>query len=412
MSVFQDNLNVLKIYQPKIWSQMKSLDSARFNRPMDLSYPLSGLAFDPLCSELDDAIGIHVYGSGNADVLRLLLKRLKPGLLLNIYDSSIDQLGQLLYHHDLSDFISSYGVRWYLGSYEELKGHLDSVLLESQDRLGWLWLNLSEPSLGDDFQTYFQACAQRWLHKNNASDSPLKSVYHSLTPEITQATLAYKFTCQQGCASCCEANTGYYLFLNPLEWAELYQSLWALPEADRKEIYHKSVHELSQGLDFSLDILFFLDTQPERLNSADVQREVLQMACDLPRQSCLFLNQQKSCQLYGGRPLACRLYGNSHFAYQRPFTCDLDYAYLEQTLLDEGQQTHLVDSELWRQKTWALHQNMNYCQILNLWIFTHLDFDSQDFIPQARLDYQQFQALVRDEALLDDKISALEDSIK
>lgn len=409
MSVLQENLNALEMYQPELWLQIKHF--ARSDLSIQIRPSSDLLDSEQILSDLEGSLGVHLYGSGNADILKILLIRLKPGLSLNIYDSSQEQLLQLLYHHDLTALISDARVRWYFGTYEELKCYFDTVLLESQDRFGWLWLNLTpRSSLDPDFYDYFQHCAQRWQQKPEQRLPHLRAVYEALSPELMQAENTYDFSCRQGCAQCCEANTGYYLFLNPLEWAELYRTLWHLSAIKRKAIYEKAVTSLFQELDFLLEVLFFLDTQPERLNSAAVQREVLQMARVLPQQSCLFLNDQKSCQVYVGRPLACRLYGNSHFAFERPFTCELDDSKLEQILLDEGKHTQLVDSEHWRNQVWDAHQDLNYAHMLNLWIFMHLDFEQDDFLPEARLDYQQFQCLIRDESLLDNRIQALENA--
>jgi len=322
------------------------------------------------------------------------------------FDYSEKHLLTLFNHKDLTLLLSDPRVHWFCGDSEALKRSLDESLLEHQDRLGWLWLRAEEMP-NSDFYTYFQSCATRWSSLPQSYLPEINKIYQALTPELRQVGSTYDLSCHQGCSSCCERNTGYSLFVNPLEWLVLYQTLWRLPDSERKHIYQTAVKMLVLELDYLLEVLFLLDTQPERLHSASIQQEVLKIARALPQQDCLLL-KQKSCQVYTGRPLACRLYGSSHFVSQRPFTCDLDYSQLEQVLLDEREKTHLVDSELWRQKIWALHQDMDYCQILNLWMFTHLDFEMQDFMPQARLDYQQFQSLVRDETLLDKKINGLE----
>ncbi|PKL76312.1 MAG: hypothetical protein CVV27_10895, partial [Candidatus Melainabacteria bacterium HGW-Melainabacteria-1] len=98
---------------------------------------------------------------------------------------------------------------------------------------------------------------------------------------------------------------------------------------------------------------------------------------------------------------------NSQVEGRQAFTCGKDHAQMEQILLDEGSASALVDSSAYREQLWALHTEQPFKQVLHLWLLTHLDLAAGDFKP-LRLDYQQFQALVRHPQVLDDLLAQLQ----
>lgn len=187
----------------------------------------------------------------------------------------------------------------------------------------------------------------------------------------------------------------------------MHRSLSALPRSERQVVFKQAVTSLASHRDYLVELLYYFDTQPDRLNHPDFHLELLQMAGTHRQEACLMLDEAQRCRVYTGRPLTCRVFGSSHVSQQQPFTCEKDYQQMEQILLDEGAQNHLVDSSAYRKQLRELHQNLEYKHVLNIWLLCHLDFSQGDFKP-LRIDYQQFQTLIRHPETLERLLSELE----
>ncbi len=355
-----------------------------------------------------------LYGMGDGHWVRRLLTEIKPTTMVWILDPQPALAWIFLNDFDLQDIVADPRVTWRVDSSERLIAEISKHCRDILDQYGSFYLeNPLIASIGERFQNPLlhylrqENLKRQQLPSLDSLHQQLKHLYQALEPPMQQAYQKYDLTCKQGCADCCKSSVGYHLCINPLEWKDLYSNLWQLPESERKQIYQQSVISLAQHSAYLVSVLDFFDRQPERFYKADFHLELLKMAGDERKQACVFLGKDDNCQVYQGRPLTCRIFGNSYGLKTIPFTCDKDGQLMEQIILDEGQRNQLVSATPYRQRLRDLHQTLPFKQVINAWVFTHLDFENADFLPDVRLDYQQFQQLVRRPNLLAARLQSL-----
>ena len=355
-----------------------------------------------------------LYGMGNGQWVRELLKQVGSLTQVWILDAQPELAWLYLHDFDLQDILADQRVSWWVETSEALIAQMAQSLKQAMDHYGLLYL---ENPLAASIAERLQNPLLQYLRQENSQRQELPSVdalshniaqlYQSLEQPMQQAYQSYPLTCKQGCADCCKTSVSYHLCVNPLEWLHMHTQLWQLPAPLRQTIYHRSVQSLAQHSDYLAEVLHFFDQHNDRFRDPTFHLELLEMAREKRKQACVFLGQDDQCQVYQGRPLTCRIFGNSYGLMQVPFTCDKDDQRMEQILLDEGQNTHLVEASVYRDQMTELHQSLTHKQVMNAWVFTHLDFDTADFKPVARVDYQQFQELVRHPELLQARLKRL-----
>lgn len=410
------NLNALRNFQPQAWEVLAPILASDFECAPDeisflsLNFPRfssdSGVGLPP------DPTALLVYGMGDGKWLRTVLQQLAPSTPVLVLDAQPELAWCFLEQADLSDLLADPRLTWLVAEAGPLITTYQAYRQQLQDRYGLSFLK--NPEIGpiaERFNSPFlQFLQQELSHQPPAVENlepSLKQLYTNLEPAMQMAYGTYPLTCHSGCADCCHG-MGFQLCVNPLEWQAIHQALLALTPEIRQQIYQQSVTYLAQHTPQIKEWLYFFDHQPERYLEPDFHAELQSMNQPFKQQPCLFLGNDQRCQIYSGRPLACRMFGNSHVQQKHPFTCNKDWQQMEQILLQEGPQHKLVDSSHYRQILWKLHTDLPHKQVLNLWIFTHLDFENKDFQPEARLDYQQFQSLVRHPELLQKKFAALQ----
>lgn len=401
MRTLESNLAVLQQFQPEAWSLLRHTYDSPFQIEADQICFLGRrwpLAAEP--PELSQAVAVLVYGMGDGTWLRQLRARLDPSTPILVFDSQPELAWACLAEYALGDLIGDSGLQWLIAPPDKLLGDFHQVLFRLQDRLGLVWLeNPAIAALGsllnDAFLRVYRDLAARFEPREPLAGLPeLEALYQSLADPMAEAYASYPLSCRAGCSGCCEHNVGFHLCLHPLEWALVHDRLIALPDAQRRRLFARCVRALARQRDFLAELLHFFDAQPGRIDDPAFHRELLGLSERRSQEPCPMLDATGGCEVYAGRPLTCRIFGNSQVAGRLPYTCDLDYERLERVLLDEGADSRLVDSQLWRKRLWQLHRDMPYKQVLNLWLLTHLDLEQRDFAP-LRLDYQQFQILVK-----------------
>lgn len=399
----QSNLKQLALSQDFAWKTLQAIEDSDYSLSpnginfLGFSFPIP--ESKPLALPEDLTI-LTLYGMGDGDWASQLLKAIPPTCQVWILDPQPDLAWLYLHDFDLQTIVSDPRVRWWVGSAESLITEFSKASRQAIDQYGFVYLeNPLLASLGERFQNPLLHYLRQEHQRHQALPSlsylalQLGRLYQSLDQPIQRAYQSYSLTCQQGCADCCKSSVGYHLCINPLEWLHLYQSLWHLPASERRLVYQRSVRLLAKHADYLSTVLHFFDRQPERFYDSRFHLELLSLAGDQRKQACVFLDSDDTCQVYQGRTLTCRIFGNSYGLQAVPFTCDKDSEYMEQIILDEGPANQMVSAAPYRQHMQTLHQTLPYKQIINAWVFTHLDFDRGDFLPQARLCYQQFQEL-------------------
>lgn len=417
MRTLEGNLAAMQQFQPEAWNLLRHT----YDSPFEID--AGQLCFLgrrwPLAAEpptLSQPVAVLVYGMGDGVWLRQLRARLDPLTPMLVFDSQPELAWACLAEYDLVDLIGDAGLQWLIAPPDKLLGDFHQLLFRLQDRLGLAWLeNPAVAALGgllnDAFLRVYRDLAGRFKSSEALAALPeLEALYQSLAQPMAEAYASYPLSCRAGCSGCCENNVGFHLCLHPLEWALVHHSLIALPETQRKRLFARCVRSLASQRDFLAELLHFFDAQPGRIDDPAFHRELLQLSERRPQAPCLMLDATGGCEAYAGRPLTCRVFGNSQVAGSQPYTCDLDYEKLERVLLDEGASSRLVDSQAWRKRLWQLHQDMPYKQVLHLWLLTHLDLERRDFAP-LRLDYQQFQILVKRPELFERLLARLNETL-
>ncbi|HEY9841922.1 MAG TPA: hypothetical protein V6D23_15775 [Candidatus Obscuribacterales bacterium] len=415
MNHLDANLKALQIHQPESWSLLRACTHSPFSIDTDRRLHFGAEAW-PLAVPLPElapaTVALFVYGMGDGELLRRLRACLDPLTPIVVLDSQPQLAWTCLGAAGLEDLIADERLQWLVDQPERLEQRLDDVCRQLQDRFGVAWIEnppvarLGE-QLEDGFLALYRQQAQALAGRSSLERLPdLATLYAQLEPEMARAYASYPLSCRSGCAGCCERSVGFHLCLNPLEWALLHRSLMALAAPLRREIFTRAVRTLARHADFLVELLHYFDAQPERVEDAAFHQELLQMARERHQEACVFLGPERACQVYAGRPFSCRVFGNSHVHGNYGFTCELDSEKMDRILLAEGPAARLVDSEAYRTRLWALHQDLEHKQVLHLWVLTHLDFATGDFRP-LRLDYQQFQTLVRQPAELDKLLADL-----
>jgi hypothetical protein len=105
--------------------------------------------------------------------------------------------------------------------------------------------------------------------------------------------------------------------------------------------------------------------------------------------------------------LICRIFGNSYFAPQQPYTCAQDHGLMEKILLDERKKPYLLAARDALAALKAMHTYYPYAYFLYAWLFTHLDLAQQKWVQTPRLDYHQFQVLVEQPGRLASRLEGL-----
>lgn len=413
MKHLKANLSALQIYQPESWNCLKNLYDSPFEiESGQLSFLGRSWQLSADFAAPSSQVAIFIYGMGDAQALRQLLQQLTAECPVLVLDSQPELVWSLLGEYDYSDLLSDPRLCWIIDKPEKLIARLSEYRLQLQDQIGIAWLeNQGLASLGqllnDSVLQLFRHEAQQQTQNPLKNLQHLSSLYQTIEPEMARAYATYPLSCRSGCADCCKSSVGFHLCINPLEWALTHQSYCALPKPQRQQIFEQAVSTLAPHSDFMIELLHYFDTQPERLSDPAFHLELLHMAGERRESSCVFLNASDSCQVYAGRPFTCRVFGNSHVQFRQAFTCSIDHERMEKIILNEAGMNQLLDSSKYRNQLWDLHALMPYKQVLNLWVLTHLDFENQDFLP-LRLDYQQFQSLVRHPETLDTLLHKLQ----
>jgi hypothetical protein len=81
---------------------------------------------------------------------------------------------------------------------------------------------------------------------------------------------------------------------------------------------------------------------------------------------------------------------------------------MERILLDEKSPHFLLDGGTSLSELQTIHSHFTYGHVMYVWLFTHLDFVSENWIEAVRLDYHQFKCLVDDPVLLQAQFKALQ----
>lgn len=419
MSILSSNLATLRQLRPEAWQALRHLEDSSFEclpgteiRFLGRSWPLSA---EP--PKLAPTVAVLVYGMGDGQWLRQLLAQLPSTTAVRVFDSQPELAWACLDSVDFQELLTDPRLEWWIAPADQLILTLEQVMIQLRDRLGLSWLE-NPPiaalagGLNDAFLKVYRDFAQRLAVSPLEGLTAVEQLYRQLEVPMKQAYDHYALSCGQGCAGCCKGGVGFHLSLSPLEWALIHRNLSRLPADERHLIYQRSVTLLARHRDLLQELLQRFDAQAQRISEIGFHLELLQLSqTHAAQEPCAFLGPDERCQIYTGRPLTCRLFGNSHVERQQPYTCDLDYASLERVLLAEGPHNRLVDGQAYRHQLWRLHAHMPYKQVLHLWLLTHLDFVHQDFAP-LRLDYQQFQALLRQPASLQARLESLAEAAR
>lgn len=414
MSHLTANLKALQIHQPASWSVLKAIYDSAFEleggalqflgRSWELATPVPVLAAP---------VAVLVYGMGDGAWIRAIREQIGALTPIIVLDPQPELAWACLAVAELTDLIADERLQWLVGSPESLLPRFAEAQLQLQDKLGLAWLeNPPIAAIG----TLLNEVVLRLYREQAAAVAgrgaldrlaDLEALYADLNPEMARAYASYPLSCRSGCASCCQGSVGFHLCINPLEWALVHRELTSLDAEARRAVFERAVTSLARHSDFLIELLHYFDTQPERLQDPAFHLELLRMAGERRQEDCFLLGDDLRCRVYAGRPFTCRVFGNSHVQGRQPFTCGLDYDKIEKILLDEGPANRFVDSSAYRVRLWELHKGLDYKQVFNLWLLTHLDFERRDFKP-LRLDYQQFQELVRHEDQLNQLLDALQ----
>ncbi len=415
MNLLQHHLKVIQAHQPQAWQGLKDIYDSAFELDNG-EIQFLGRSWDtPSYSPTvpPHSLGIMLYGMGDGQLIKTLLAQLPAITPVLVIDSQPELAWACLNETDFSTALADPRLRWMVGKPDTLFASFTEALLQQHDQLGLIWLEnplISQIAqlLNDPFLKHFRHLKATLGPQQALAKLPqLEELFLKLAPEMTQTHQQYPLSCRSGCADCCHGSVGFHLCVNPLEWALMHRSLSALPRSERQVVFKQAVTSLASHRDYLVELLYYFDTQPDRLNHPDFHLELLQMAGTHRQEACLMLDEAQRCRVYTGRPLTCRVFGSSHVSQQQPFTCEKDYQQMEQILLDEGAQNHLVDSSAYRKQLRELHQNLEYKHVLNIWLLCHLDFSQGDFKP-LRIDYQQFQTLIRHPETLERLLSELE----
>lgn len=415
MNSLQRHLEDIRTHQPSAWQSLKDIYESPFELE-DGQIHFLGRAWDHVqaAPELNtQPVAVMLYGMGDGQLLKDLLAELPASTPLIVLDSQPELAWAYLNEGDFSAALTDPRLKWCVARPDSLVVEFAEQRLLLQDQLGFAWLENPQVTqiaglLNDTFLKLFRHEAQALGQIDPlARVTDLEQLYATLAPDMSRAYSSYPLSCRNGCSDCCETTVGFHLCVNPLEWALLHRHLTALESSRRQEIFDRAVQSLAPRADFLVELIHYFDSQPDRLQDPAFHLELLEMANHHSHQACIFLGPDRGCQVYEGRPLTCRVFGNSHVQHRQTFTCDKDADLMERILLDEGPQNRLVNSSIYRSGLWKLHHQLEYKQVLNLWILTHLDFATRDFKP-LRLDYQQFQALVRHPEILEQLLADLQ----
>ncbi|MGV3525918.1 MAG: hypothetical protein ACO1RX_16965 [Candidatus Sericytochromatia bacterium] len=387
----------LRAVQPEAWLALRGAEPA-----------VAELTELPAPDFEDPPLALLVYGLGTGAALQRVLGDLPAEIPVHVFESNRERAAAQA--AALPELLADTRLRWWIHpDLSALNRCLDEVLWQLQDRLGLAWLELQPESHPSPFLTRFRAEARAQQQRQAPQPAAMEALYQELAPASAQAYASYPLSCRQGCDGCCKRSIGFYLLLDPLEWERLHRALWQLEPHLRHQLWQNSVRSLAAHADELVELLTLIDAQPERLADPLFHLELANLAGVAERtRPCVWLHEG-GCSVYAGRPLTCRLYGNSQVQYRRPFTCELDWEQQQTILAREGTHTRLVESTHWRTRAEELHVEMPHKQVMNLWVLTHLDLAARDFKPTARLDYQQFALLARDQDRLDAYLAALQD---
>ncbi len=360
------------------------------------------------------SVGFFVFGLGTGQLLRELIRLKAPDVPVVVLDSRPDLAQFCLENFDFQAVIKDRSVTCLIDWPEPLAAKLHAYLTRRKDlqQLQWLsipWRAEVARKSGDLFYlNAFEAYREYVAQAPTDSSERLQALYAAQGQATAAVYAQHPLSCSSGCAGCCKQGNGFDLLVRPVEWQLQYSGLLALPALQQAQLLRQVVRYLAQHAATLQTALRFFDKHLDQMKQEAVNREYFRLTQVVRQDPCPFLSEDETCGVYDSRPLTCRIYGNSYYQPNRVYTCDMDKPQMEKILLNERHTHQLLQAEGPMAELQALHSHYPYGQVMYVWLFTHLDLDQGCFIPQAQLDFQQFQRFVEFPDLLDTRLQALQ----
>lgn len=222
----------------------------------------------------------------------------------------------------------------------------------------------------------------------------IKDVYQEFQP-VGEATLdTYpNLSCRNGCADCCQTGCGWNLLLQPGEWLVLWESLQYWPIQQQQTFFQDTLALLQNHHALLQPVWAWTMKDPHLLKKSHRTQELDDLLGSLTQTPCPLLDSHQQCQAYDGRPLVCRLFGQSHWSLKGPYTCFRDWDIHLQILAKDGINNQLPQARYWYQRIRNLHEHFHFHQILLFWLLAHMDLEQQKWTAEPLLDWNIFEHL-------------------
>lgn len=229
--------------------------------------------------------------------------------------------------------------------------------------------------------------SQTLLHKT-------KSLYQELDPIGEQVLNHYPtLSCRNGCADCCQSGCGWNLLLDPGEWLVMWEWIQAWPFEQKAGFYKEIVTLLQKHHHLLQPVWEWSMREPTQLRQHDRMRELIPLLDAVIHDPCPLLDTQQRCQIYEGRPLVCRLFGQSYWSQSKPYTCHRDWETHLQILAQEGEPNHLTQARSWYHHLKNIHEHHHFHQILLFWLLAQMDLEQHQWVTEPILDWRAFEQL-------------------
>lgn len=421
-TLLKDNFAILKQFHPDTLTVLDVLTpSAEFRLKGTEQQPLLG--FSTQTWELSEAFlppsgvnwGYVVYGLGTGEYLKRLLAHKLPEVPILVIDSMPELALFCLQNFDYQAILSHPSLTYLVDHPTRLSRPLHSYLSGKRDLLQVQWLsNPWVSQLASDRQDafYFEVFQQYQAYIAQAptqAKQALALLYQKMEAPMQKAYATYPLSCPSGCADCCKMGNGFDLCIRPLEWEMMFEALsQGFPPQEQNRLIAEIVLYLAKNVDYIKKTLFFFDENLDQLQTEKGNQAFYKVTQVLRQDPCPFLTKAETCGIYTHRPLSCRAFGNSVFSPSQPYTCGKDQPVMKLILADEKSPHCLLDGGTHLSELQTLHSHYTYGHVIYVWLFTHLDFESENWIEAVRLDYHQFKSLVDDPELLQAQFQALQ----